>query len=147
MFNSLDAANLSLKNRHQWVSYMPQKLNLISGTIEENLNILEPNIEPSKILDMLRRLNFEHNTNTPVSQLSGGERQRLLLVLSLLRGTPIILLDEPTSALNKELSILTMKIIKEHVERHNNTVLLVTHDEEVASLADKVYKLDGQIIL
>lgn len=147
LFNSLDAANLSLKNRHQWVSYMPQKLNLISGTIEENLNILEPNIEPSKILDMLRRLNFEHNTNTPVSQLSGGERQRLLLVLSLLRGTPIILLDEPTSALNKELSILTMKIIKEHVERHNNTVLLVTHDEEVASLADKVYKLDGQIIL
>ena len=80
------------------------------------------------------------------SQLSGGQQQRVSIARALMNGGEIILADEPTGALDSQSGQKVMEILRQlHAEGH--TIIMVTHDREIAASANRVIEIkDGQII-
>ena len=96
---------------------------------------------------LLRELGLGDRMHHKPNELSGGEKQRVAAARALMMGPDIILADEPTGSLDsqnkKELSELLMKLRKEY----GQTILLVTHDKELANIADRMIEIkDGVII-
>lgn len=82
-----------------------------------------------------------------VTKISGGEQQRVAIARTLAQDTDIIIADEPTGALDRENGMNIMNILKKLNEEKNKTVVVVTHDVEVAKKCDKIINmLDGKII-
>ena len=95
---------------------------------------------------LLRELGLAERMNHKPNELSGGEKQRVAAARALMMQPTIILADEPTGSLDeknkKELSDLLLKLRKEY----GQTILLVTHDKELAHIADRVIEIvDGKI--
>ncbi|MBL0669623.1 MacB family efflux pump subunit [Aeromonas hydrophila] len=94
---------------------------------------------------LLTRLGLSDRSHHTPSQLSGGQQQRVSIARALANGGEVILADEPTGALDSQSGKEVMAILKElHAQGH--TIILVTHDMEVASHADRIITLkDGQV--
>ena len=80
------------------------------------------------------------------SELSGGERQRVSLARALISEPSLILADEPTGNLDEENSTLVSDLLFRLVEENQATLMIVTHDKNLASLSDQVYNLSGGIL-
>ena len=81
------------------------------------------------------------------NKLSGGERQRVAIARALVNRPSIILADEPTGALDTKTGMMVLDLLIEMHEVYNVTLIIVTHDMEVASLADRIITIrDGQIV-
>ena len=95
---------------------------------------------------LLRELGLGDRMHHKPNELSGGEKQRVAAARALMMGPDIILADEPTGSLDsqnkKELSELLMKLRKEY----GQTILLVTHDKELAGIADRVIEIEDGVI-
>lgn len=120
---------------------------LMSLTIEENISVpailknspvnLKNNIEEiTKILGIEKLLNRYPN------EVSGGELQRACIARALINSPEIILADEPTGNLDKENRKIVLDSIKTIIEELKVTVLMVTHDIEIESSADKIFHID-----
>ena len=100
-----------------------------------------------KALDLLDIVGLRDKASQKPSKLSGGERQRVAIARALANDPSIILADEPTGSLDSKTS---SKILKQLIDLHkdkNVTLIIVTHDMDVAKLADRVIEvLDGEII-
>ncbi|WP_456393404.1 ABC transporter ATP-binding protein [Nitratifractor sp.] len=79
-----------------------------------------------------------------VSELSGGQQQRVSLARVLSKKPEIIFADEPTGNLDRETSELVMAMMMEYIRKHDAALFIVTHDEEIASLCARCYRLEGQ---
>ncbi|ONI88790.1 ABC transporter [Saccharothrix sp. ALI-22-I] len=80
------------------------------------------------------------------AQLSGGQQQRVAVARSLITRPDVIFADEPTGSLDSQTAMQVMRLLREAVDEHGQTVVLVTHDPLVAEWADStVYVLDGRI--
>ena len=118
-----------------------------------NLNIKE-NVEtgaylsdsPLDVDDILKTLGlYEHRHKLP-SQLSGGQQQRCSIGRAIVKNPDILLCDEPTGALDYNTSKEILKLIETVNQKYNTTVIMVTHNEAIKDMADKVVKLrDGMI--
>lgn len=100
----------------------------------------------ARAVQLLTELGLKDRMNHKPNELSGGEKQRVSAARALMMKPDIILADEPTGSLDtqnkKELSDLLLKLRKEY----GQTILLVTHDKELASIADRVIEIvDGRI--
>ena len=134
--------------RRKHLGYIFQMYNLIP-----NLNIKE-NIEsgaylsddPLDVDDILKTLGlYEHRHKLP-SQLSGGQQQRCSIGRAIVKNPDILLCDEPTGALDYNNSKEILKLIETVNQKYNTTVIMVTHNEAIKDMADKIIKLrDGQI--
>lgn len=130
------------------MGYIFQMYNLIP-----NLNIKE-NIEsgaylsdhPLDVDDILKTLGlYEHRHKLP-AQLSGGQQQRCSIGRAIVKNPDILLCDEPTGALDYNNSKEILKLIETVNKKYNTTVIMVTHNEAIKDMADKVIKLrDGKI--
>jgi len=81
------------------------------------------------------------------AQLSGGERQRVAIARALAKNPDILLVDEPTGQLDQDTGISIVRLIRRIAKEQNKTVLLVTHDQELEELADRIIFLrSGEII-
>ena len=81
------------------------------------------------------------------NKLSGGERQRVAIARALVNRPSIILADEPTGALDTKTGMMVLDLLIEMHEVYNVTLIIVTHDMEVASMADRIITIrDGQIV-
>jgi ABC-type lipoprotein export system ATPase subunit len=82
------------------------------------------------------------------TEMSGGQSQRVAVARALANMPEIVLADEPTGNLDSDTSALVMGLILDHVQRHNATLVLVTHDDEIArTCTDRVIRLkDGQLL-
>lgn len=104
---------------------------------------LESKIKAEKLLELLQIK--DRATHRP-SQLSGGEQQRVAIARALINEPAIVLADEPTGNLDSENSHAIFNMINALREQLQQTFILVTHNEELASLCDRTYTLaDGQL--
>jgi putative ABC transport system ATP-binding protein len=101
----------------------------------------------SRALTLLDAVGLKDKASQKPSKLSGGERQRVAIARALANNPDIILADEPTGSLDSKTS---SKILKELIDLHkkeNVTLIIVTHDMNVAKLADRVIEvLDGKLV-
>lgn len=134
--------------RRRHLGYVFQMYNLIP-----NLNVKE-NIEvgaylsdsPLGIDELLHTLGlYEHRHKLP-NQLSGGQQQRTSIGRAIVKNPDILLCDEPTGALDYHTSKEILKLIEDVNRKYGNTVIMVTHNDAIKNMADRVVKLrDGQI--
>lgn len=134
--------------RRKHLGYIFQMYNLIP-----NLNIKE-NIEvgaylSDRSLDVDELLNtlglYEHRHKLP-NQLSGGQQQRTAIGRAIVKNPDILLCDEPTGALDYHTSLEILKLIQDINVKYGNTIIIVTHNDAIKLMADRVIKLrDGLI--
>lgn len=134
--------------RRKHLGYIFQMYNLIP-----NLNVKE-NIEvgaylsdsPLEINDLLKTLGlYEHRHKLP-NQLSGGQQQRCAIGRAIIKNPDILICDEPTGALDYKTSKEILKLIEDVNTKYGNTVIMVTHNDAIKNMADRVIKIrDGEI--
>ena len=134
--------------RRRHLGYVFQMYNLIP-----NLNVKE-NIEvgaylSDKALDIDELLHtlglYEHRHKLP-NQLSGGQQQRTAIGRAIVKNPDILLCDEPTGALDYNTSKEILRLIEQVNQKYGNTIIMVTHNDAIKNMADRVVKLrDGQI--
>ncbi|MDD6325536.1 MAG: ABC transporter ATP-binding protein [Lachnospiraceae bacterium] len=134
--------------RRRHLGYVFQMYNLIP-----NLNVKE-NIEVGAYLsdraldidELMKTLGlYEHRNKLP-NQFSGGQQQRTAIGRAIIKNPDILLCDEPTGALDYQTSKEILRLIEEVNHRYGNTVIMVTHNDAIKNMADRVVKLrDGQI--
>lgn len=102
----------------------------------------------SEIIDLFKHLGIEDCMNKYPRQMSGGQRQRVAIARSFMNKPSLILADEPTASLDSKRGREVVEMISKEVKRHQVGAIMVTHDERVLDLVDKVYRLEsGQLIL
>lgn len=134
--------------RRKHLGYIFQQYNLIPNlNIKENVEIgayLSDNpLDTDEILKTLGL--YEHRHKLP-NQLSGGQQQRTAIGRAIIKNPDILLCDEPTGALDYKTSKDILKLISDVNKRFGNTVVMVTHNDAIKNMADRVIKLrDGMI--
>ena len=140
--------------RAQKIGFVFQLHNLIPNlSVVENIEIpmftskLSNDEMRTRALDLLDVVGLREKASQKPSKLSGGERQRVAIARALANNPSIILADEPTGSLDSKTST---KILKQLIELHktqNVTLIIVTHDMDVAKLADRTIEvLDGKLV-
>ncbi len=100
-----------------------------------------------RAIRLLAALGMADRLDHRPSQLSGGQQQRVAIARALFNDPPIIMADEPTGALDSKTGQTVMKLLRQLCDRRGKTVLVVTHDDQVASYADRTIRLkDGSVI-
>ncbi len=134
--------------RRKHLGYIFQMYNLIPNlNIKENVEVgayLSDN--PLDVDELLHTLGlYEHRHKLP-NQLSGGQQQRTAIGRALVKNPDILLCDEPTGALDYNTSKEILKLIEDVNQKYGNTVVMVTHNDAIKDMADRVIKLrDGMI--
>ena len=97
--------------------------------------------------ELIAAVGLESKKKQKPNKLSGGERQRVAIARALVNNPSIILADEPTGSLDSKTGQMILDLLMEMHERYNVTLIIVTHDNDVAALAERTIKIkDGQII-
>ena len=136
------------KYRANTIGFVFQFYNLIpSLTAYENIaltkNIVKDAADPATLLDMV---GLTHCRDKFPSQMSGGEQQRVAIARALAKNPKIILGDEPTGALDSETGVIVLELLQKMCRQKGCTVILVTHNAEIAQCADKVIRMkNGKI--
>lgn len=134
--------------RRKHLGYIFQMYNLIPNlNIKENVEVgayLSDN--PLDVDELLHTLGlYEHRHKLP-NQLSGGQQQRTAIGRAIVKNPDILLCDEPTGALDYNTSKEILKLIEDVNQKYGNTVVMVTHNDAIKDMADRVIKLrDGMI--
>ena len=95
---------------------------------------------------LLERLEIKELMNQKIGELSGGQQQRISIARVLSKKPTLIFAYEPTGNLDKETAQLVMDVLLEYIQKYNAGMILVTHDEEMAKLCSKNYRLENQIL-
>lgn len=134
--------------RRKHLGYVFQFYNLIPNlTVKENIEVGAYLSEsPLEIDELLKTLGlYEHKDKIP-NQLSGGQQQRTAIGRAIVKNPDILLCDEPTGALDYKTSKEILKLIENVNKKYGNTVIMVTHNDAIKNMADRVIKLrDGEI--
>ena len=134
--------------RRKHLGYIFQMYNLIPNlTVRENIEVGAYLSEhPLDVDELLHTLGlYEHQRKLP-NQLSGGQQQRTAIGRAIVKNPDILLCDEPTGALDYHTSQEILKLIETVNQRYGNTIIMVTHNDAIKDMADRVVKLrDGMI--
>ncbi len=148
---SLDNDNLAIFRRRQ-VGLIYQFYNLIpilnvieNITLPCDLDNNKPN--ENRINELLYTLNLEDRKTHLPNELSGGQQQRVSIGRALITNPAIILADEPTGNLDSKTSEEILSLLKLSNKKYNQTIIVITHDLEIAKQANRVITIeDGKII-
>ena len=134
--------------RRKYIGFIFQAYNLMPNlSAYENVEFIgEISDEPMDSMEALRMVGLDDKPDSMPSALSGGQMQRVSIARALVKNPKIILADEPTAALDYDTSIKVLSVIEDIVRNRKTTVLMVTHNPEIAKMANRVVKLrDGKI--
>lgn len=138
--------------RRRHIGLIYQFYNLIP-LLDVKENIILPleldnqNIDETYLDGLLKSLELENRASHLPNQLSGGQQQRVSIARALMNRPTLILADEPTGNLDKKTSKEIIKILRDTNEMTQQTILMVTHDETIASQAKRIIEIeDGRII-
>ena len=134
--------------RRKHLGYIFQSYNLIGNlTVKENIEVggyLTD--DPLPLDDLIKKLGlWDHKDKVP-NQISGGQQQRTAIGRAMIKNPDILLCDEPTGSLDYSTSKDILKLIEEVNAEYGNTVVMVTHNDAIKNMADRVIRLrDGRI--
>ena len=92
---------------------------------------------------LLKRLGIDHVINQKVTELSGGQQQRVSIARVMSKKPRLIFADEPTGNLDHATALEVMEIFEDYIKEHNAGMVLVTHDEALASRCTHVYRMQN----
>ncbi len=134
--------------RRHHLGYVFQTYNLIPNlTVRENIEVgayLSKN--PLDIDELMETLGIADQKNKLPNQLSGGQQQRTSIGRAIVKNPDILLCDEPTGALDYTTSKEILKLIEDVNKKYGNTVIMVTHNDAIKNMADRVFKLRDGVI-
>ena len=134
--------------RRDHLGYVFQLYNLIPNlTVRENIEVgAYLSKKPLPVDDLLKTLGlYEHRHKLP-TQLSGGQQQRTAIGRAVIKNPDILLCDEPTGALDYNTSKEILGLLERINKEYGNTILMVTHNDALKNMADRVVKLrDGKV--
>ena len=137
--------------RRRYVGLLYQFYNLIPVlNVEENITLpmlLDGRkVDPKRLKEMIELLHLEGRTKHLPNQLSGGQQQRVSIGRALINAPAILLADEPTGNLDSKNSYEIVELLKESNKKYKQTLIVITHDENIALQADRVIAVeDGRI--
>ena len=146
--NSLNSKKLTLFRRNH-LGYVFQMYNLIPDlTVRENIEVGAYLSKKHLNLDeLIETLGLKEHQDKLPSQLSGGQQQRTSIGRAIIKNPNILLCDEPTGALDYNTSKEILKLIEKVNQKYGSTVIMVTHNDAIKYMADRVVRLrDGQIL-
>ena len=139
--------------RRKEVGFVFQQYNLIPVlNVEENIELPlmlgNDNIDEIYINELIELLGLKERKNHLPSQLSGGQQQRVAIGRALSTKPSIILADEPTGNLDSKTTEEVMDLLRKSIKRYNQTLIVITHDLNIAKKADRIINIvDGKIEL
>jgi putative ABC transport system ATP-binding protein len=139
--------------RNQKIGFVFQGFNLLSRTSAlENVELpmVYANISASqrakRATEALEKVGLKERIHHQPNQLSGGQQQRVTIARAIVNEAPIIFADEPTGNLDTKMSVEIMDLFKKLNETLGRTIILVTHEEDIAQYAKRIIKIvDGEI--
>ena len=131
--------------RREYLGFIFQAYNLMPNlTAEENVQFIAELVpEPMPSSEAIAKVKLTERANNYPGQLSGGQQQRVSIARALVKRPKLILADEPTAALDYTTSIEVLSVIEDIVKNQGTTVMMVTHNAEIAKMADRVVKVRG----
>lgn len=149
-FSDIEKANIRLNH----LGYIFQTSNLVPYLkVEEQLSLVLKMANQwtkeskRKINEMLVAVGMEQRSKFYPHQLSGGEKQRVAIARAFINDPEIILADEPTASLDSNRSMSIIELIAKIVKEQNKSAIIVTHDEQILPLCDRIYVMkDGQLM-
>ena len=130
------------------VGFVFQSYNLIPTlTVYENVALVKE-IAPDALDpgEMLEKVGLTDHMKQFPSQLSGGEQQRVSIARALTKNPKILLCDEPTGALDSRTGVLVLKLLLEMARSYGKTIIIVTHNQNIAKMADVVIRVKNGTI-
>ena len=148
---SLNDDNLAIFRRRQ-VGLIYQFYNLIPIlNVEENITLpcdLDGNkVDEKRLNELLKSLGLENRRKHLPNELSGGQQQRTSIGRAMITNPSIILADEPTGNLDSKASDEIVNLLKKSNKEYKQTIIMITHNIEIAKIADRVIEIeDGKIV-
>lgn len=137
--------------RRRKIGFIFQSFNLVSSiNVWENI-VLPIGLDGRKpdegfVMDIVRTLGLEKKLNNLPNTLSGGQQQRVAIARALASKPDILLADEPTGNLDSRTSDEVISLLKMSVEKYGQTLVMITHDEDIAQIADRILVIeDGKV--
>ena len=153
---TVDGLEITALNKKQLTNYRREKLGMVfqAYNLIPELNVIE-NVrvvkdiakEPLNETELLQVLGLEkHMTHFP-SELSGGQQQRCSIARALVKNPALLLCDELTGALDSASTREVLKVLQAINERYNTTIIMITHDERISGMADRLVRIkDGRVV-
>ena len=153
---TVDGLEITSLNKKQLTDYRREKLGMVfqAYNLIPELNVIE-NVrvvkdiakEPLDETELLQVLGLEkHMTHFP-SELSGGQQQRCSIARALVKNPALLLCDELTGALDSASTRDVLKVLQAINERYNTTIIMITHDERISGMADRLVRIkDGRVV-
>lgn len=136
------------KYRKDYVGFVFQSYNLMPNlsALENVRFIAENSIDPLSPEEAIEMVGLTERKNNLPSQMSGGQQQRVSIARAIAKNPKLILADEPTAALDFKTSIEVLGIMEKIIRSGEKTVIMITHNAEIAKMADRVVRLrEGKI--
>lgn len=142
----------SIKLRRE-VVMLPQSPAIFNGSIRDNLLIglkfsEKPFVTDDKLYEILKMVNLNKELATDAEKLSGGEKQRVALGRVVLMEPQVLLLDEPSSALDEDTEHMIIEALVNYTKEKNKTLIMVTHSRKVANtFSDEIVEIERGMIV
>ena len=146
----LDGAEISKYNARELTTYRRYEIGFVFQfyNLIQNLTALE-NVslaaqickEPMDAKEALIKVGLAERLDNFPAQLSGGEQQRVAIARALAKNPKLLLCDEPTGALDSETGVTVLKLLLEMAKKYGKTIIIVTHNQNIAKMADVVIEV------